>query len=77
MILKLIKNDCVLEREVTTIYDDIVTASMYFDKKQGKNMVSVVFGNGVTFEMPIDKASYLCNNEGKTIEKLLPALKKN
>jgi hypothetical protein len=77
MILKIIENDCVCEREVVTIYDDVATASMYFDKEQGKNMASVAFRNGLSMILPINKTSYLCNDEGKTIEKLLPALKKD
>jgi hypothetical protein len=74
MILKLLKSSIVGNREVVGIYDNIVSAGLYYNEETKKNVVNVAFRDGDSVEFEITKVSYLCNDEGKTIEKLVPAI---
>lgn len=54
-----------------SISSDISNAEIYYDKEIGQTCVSLQFwkSSGIT-EIPISNETYLCNDEGKTIERI-------
>lgn len=75
MILKTLTHDhgC---SDTWNYYDNIESASVYFDEGCGESVVSLKFKNTVDFiTLAITDVAYLCNDEGKTIERLRPAEK--
>ena len=77
MILKTLTHDHG-SSDVWNYYDNIDSASVYFDEGCGENVISVCFkGVPASIVMTINDAAYLCNDEGKTIERLRPAVKED
>ena len=75
MILKTLTHDHG-ESDVWNYYDNVESASVYYDEKIEEAVVSVRFKNtDADIVIVITEVAYLCNDEGKTIEKLRPAIK--
>ena len=76
MILKTLTHDhgC---SDTWNYYDNIESASVYFDEGCGETVVALKFKDTPGFiTLAITDVAYLCNDEGKTIERLRPAEKK-
>ena len=55
-------------------YDNIATASYYYDKETKSAVVGLVFnGCDKAVTVPIERCAYLCNDRGETIEKFYRA----
>lgn len=77
MILKLVEYSLDGKHETVTFYDNIVAASSFYDAEKQCNFLScTIKGEPSSIPFAIKKISYLCNDSGKTIEKLFPAIKK-
>lgn len=52
-------------------FDNITSASAYYDESIGRNCVALYFGNDCEDGMiiPVNKQAYLMNDNGKTIDK--------
>lgn len=75
MILKTLTHDHG-ESDVWNYYDNIESASAYYDENIEEAVVSVRFNDTDAYVViAITEVAYLCNDEGKTIEKLRPAIK--
>ena len=75
MILKTLTHDHG-ESDVWNYYDNIESASAYYDENIEEAVVSVRFKNDdADIIITITEVAYLCNDEGKTIEKLRPVIK--
>lgn len=75
MILKTLTHDRG-ESDVWNYYDNVESASAYYDENIEKAVVSVRFKDtDADIVIVIPEVAYLCNDEGKTIEKLRPAIK--
>ena len=75
MILKTLTRDHG-ESDVWNYYDNVESASAYYDENIEEAVVSVRFKDtDADIVIVITEVAYLCNNEGKTIEKLRPATK--
>ena len=75
MILKTLTHDHG-ESDVWNYYDNIESASAYYDENIEEAVVSVRFNDtDADVVIAITEVAYLCNYEGKTIEKLRPAIK--
>ena len=75
MILKTLTHDHG-ESDVWNYYDNVESASAYYDENIKEAVVSVRFKNtDENIVIVITEVAYLCNDEGKTIEKLRPAIK--
>jgi hypothetical protein len=75
MILKTLTHDhgC---SDTWNYYDNIESASVYFDENCGEQVVALGFRGTTGFiTLSITDVAYLCNDEGKTIERLRPAEK--
>lgn len=57
-------------------YDNIESASVYFDEGAKMACVAVRFrGTDADVVLALSNVGYLCNDKGQTIEKLMPAIK--
>ena len=57
-------------------YDNIESASVYFDEDAQMSCVAVRFkGADSDVVLGLSEVAYLCNDRGQTIEKLRPAVK--
>lgn len=75
MILKTLTHDHG-ESDVWNYYDNVESASVYYDENIEEAVVSVRFKNtDADIVIVITEVAYLCNDEGETIEKLRPAIK--
>lgn len=75
MILKTLTHDHG-DSDTWNYYDNIESASVYFDEGSGYAVVSCVFKDvDSPIVIAITDVAYLCNDEGKTIERLRPAVK--
>jgi hypothetical protein len=75
MILKTLTHDhgC---SDTWNYYDNIESASVYFDEGCGEKVVALKFKDTPDFiTLVIADVAYLCNDDGKTIERLRPAEK--
>lgn len=72
MILKTLTHDHG-ESDCWNWYDNIESASAYFDEGADMACVSIKFkGSDPAIVIGLKDAAYLCNDQGQTIEKLLP-----
>ena len=75
MILKMSHKNHDTGREEWSIYDNIVTASSSYDPKEKCKIISVFFkGSDGYCSFPIREKTYLCNDDGKTIEAIYPEI---
>lgn len=75
MILKTLTHDHG-ESDVWNYYDNVESASVYYDNNIDEAVVSVRFKNTDSdVVIAITEVAYLCNDNGKTIEKLQPVIK--
>lgn len=75
MILKTLTHDhgC---SDTWNYYDNIESASVYFDEGCGETVVALKFKDTPAFiTLATTDEAYLCNDDGKTIERLRPAVK--
>ena len=73
MILKTLTHDHG-DSDVWNWYDNIESASAYYDEASGESVVSVRFKDATAdVVLVINEVAYLCNDDGKTIEKLRPS----
>lgn len=75
MILKTLTHDR-SSSDCWNFYDNIESASVYYDERIDASCIAVRY-KGVDSDvvLVIQDVAYLCNNTGKTIEKLVPAVK--
>lgn len=72
MILKTLTHDHG-ESDCWNWYDNIETASAYFDKEADMSCISIKFkGTDSSIVIGLTDVAYLCNDQGQTIERLLP-----
>ena len=75
MILKTLTHDHG-SSDTWNYYDNIESASVYFDEECGESVVALKFKDCDGFiTLAITDVAYLCNDVGKTIERLRPAVK--
>lgn len=75
MILKTLTHDRG-ESDVWNYYDNVESASVYYDENIEETVISVRFKNtDADVVIAITEVAYLCNDDGKTIEKLRPVIK--
>ena len=71
MILKTMTHDRG-NSDVWNWYDGVTSASAYYDEEAKLPVVSVRFKDaGADVVLALTEQTYLCNDEGKTIERLL------
>lgn len=59
-------------------YDNIESASTYYDENSHSSCVAIRYkGASSAVVISITETAYLCNDQGKTIEVLRPAVKDN
>ena len=73
MILKTLTHDHG-NSDVWNWYDNVESASNYYDEQIGDSVIAIRFkGCESEIVLALTDVAYLCNDEGATIEKLLPA----
>lgn len=77
MILKTLTHDHG-NSDVWNYYDNITGASVYYDEGIGEVVVSMssdTYDGNIVLAIP--ECAYLLNDNGKTIERIVPAVKRN
>ena len=76
MVLKVLTHECPGGGDRWDYYDGIETASYYYDADKHESCVSLKFkGSDSDVIFPLLDIAYLCNDQGRTIEKLYPKIK--
>ncbi len=75
MIMKMSHTNQDTGRMGWTMYDNVICASLDFDPKEKCKLLVVNFkGIDETCAYPVRSATYLCNDDGKTIEAIYPEI---
>lgn len=76
MVLKVLTHDCPGGGDRWDYYDGIETASYYYDANAGASCISMKFkGTDSNIVFALNDIAYLCNDQGRTIEKLYPKIR--
>lgn len=75
MIMKMSHTNHDTGRKEWTLYDNIVSASLGYEPKERCKIITVAFkGNENPCTYPVREATFLCNDDGKTIEAIYPEI---
>lgn len=77
MIMKMSHTNQDTGRNEWTLYDNIISASLGYEPNEKCKILVVAFkGIDETCAFPVRSATYLCNDDGKTIEAIYPEITK-